>query len=104
MLDLTLDIQDQMFATMERDVFPFTKIAEKYGVAPEINYVYQGGIDRDLKLGDESAQVDFLNLDAIIFPFSVVIFPDQGGYTLTLEFDKIAMEIIMARLASSLGK
>jgi gramicidin S synthase 2 len=86
-LDLTNDIQDQMFATMERDVFPFTKIAEKFGVVPEINYVYQGGIDRDLQLGNESAQVCFLNLDAIIFPFSVVIFPDQGGYTLTLEFD-----------------
>jgi gramicidin S synthase 2 len=86
-LDFTREIQEQIFATMERDIYPFTKMSEKHGITPQINYVYQGGIERDLPLGDERAQVKFLNANTIKFAVSAVIFPDEGGYTLTVEFD-----------------
>ncbi|HBL77655.1 MAG: hypothetical protein A2W90_02915 [Bacteroidetes bacterium GWF2_42_66] len=85
--ELAKNIQDQIFATMENEIFPFTKMAEKYGIVPQINFAYEGGIDRNLYLGDECAQVNFLNLNTVKFPLSAVIFPDEGGYTLTVEFD-----------------
>ncbi len=87
-LELAKAIQDQSFDTMENDLYPFTKMVEKYGVAPQINFVYQGGIDTELYLGDECAKVNFLNLNTVKFPVSAMIFPDQGGYTLNLEFDE----------------
>ena len=85
--ELVKNIQDQMFATMERDIFPFTKIAEKFGLVPQINFAFQGGIENELYLGDECASLNFLNLDTVKFPFSAVLCPVMEGYELTLEFD-----------------
>jgi gramicidin S synthase 2 len=85
--ELAKNIQDQIFTTMENEIFPFTKMSEKYGIVPQINLAYEGGIDRNLYLGDECAQVNFLKLNTVKFPLSVIIFPDEGGYTLTVEFD-----------------
>ena len=87
LLELAKTIQDQMFETMEMEIFPFTKMAEKYGLVPQINYAYEGGIDNEIYLGDERAVVKFLNLDTVKFPFSIVIFPVPEGYSLTVDFD-----------------
>ena len=100
--DLMRNIQEQMFDTMERDIFPFTKMAEKYGVVPQINFAYQGGIDTELELGGEFARVDFLNLDTVKFPLSAVIFPNAEGYTMTLEFDdSLYHETAVSRFAKT---
>jgi gramicidin S synthase 2 len=86
-LEMVKAIQEEMFSTMEHDTYPFTKMSEKYGITPQINFVYQGGIERDLLLGEECATIEFQNLNTVKFPFSAIIFPDEGGYTLTLEYD-----------------
>lgn len=84
---LAKDIQDQIFATMENEIFPFTKMAEKYGIVPQINFTYEGGIDQELSLCGESAQINSLTLDTAKFPLSVVVYPQEGGYTLSVEFN-----------------
>ena len=102
LLELAKTIQDQMFETMEMEIFPYTKMAEKYGLVPQINYAYEGGIDNEIYLGDERAVVKFLNLDTVKFPFSIVIFPVQEGYSLTVDFDdSLYQEEVIARFAET---
>lgn len=86
-IEMIKEVQNRMFITMEQDIFPFTRMAEKYGLVPQINYVYEGGVEQDLYLGDECATLNFLNTDKVKFPFGVMIFPVQGGYSVSLEFD-----------------
>ncbi|MFA6127679.1 MAG: amino acid adenylation domain-containing protein [Bacteroidales bacterium] len=87
-IDFVRGLQEQVFETMEREIYPFTKMAEKYGLKPEINFAYEGGVDTDLHLGTELASLDFLNLDTVKFPFSVMIFPEAEGYDVKFEFDQ----------------
>ena len=81
------EVQNQMFTTMGQDIFPFTRMVEKYGLVPQINFVYQGGIEKDIYLGDECTTLDFLNSDTVKFPLGVIIFPVQNGYSVSLEYD-----------------
>ena len=43
-LEFARDIQQQFLTTQDYDFYPFTSLVEKFGVRPEIMYVYEGGI------------------------------------------------------------
>ena len=81
-------MQEQLFSTMEMEVYPFTGMVEKYGIIPQISYVYEGGIDGGLTIEGEKAVPITLGLDTVKFPLAVVVSPDRDGYRILLEYDQ----------------
>ena len=88
-LEFARDIQQQFLTTQDYDFYPFTSLVEKFGVRPEIMYVYEGGISLN---GDDTTPLRLepieLKLDTAKVPLTLLVFePDASEYELTLEYD-----------------
>ncbi|MEG1999268.1 MAG: condensation domain-containing protein, partial [Bacteroidales bacterium] len=96
-------MQEQVFSTIEREIYPFTSMVEKYGIIPQISYVYEGGIDGRLTIGGEEVYPQALGLDTVKFPLAVVVSPENNGsYRILIEYDRgIYSEKEIGRLAES---
>lgn len=85
---MALEMQQQFNTTRGFDFYPFTEIVRKFGLRPEIMYVYEGGVSLDSTggpLGDEKISV---SLDTAKVPLTLLIFtPESGRYRLELEYD-----------------
>lgn len=87
-LDFIKGIQEQSFATMEHEDYPFTRMVEKFGIVPQISYAYQGGFDFEITAGGFPVELETLALDTSIFPFGIQIRTTAGGYQLNVEYDR----------------
>ena len=79
--------QEQMFNTMEHEIFPFTKMVEAYGIVPQINYVYEGGLGIEMSVDNVPLDIIFLDLEAAKFPFGVVVEPRDNDYAISIQYD-----------------
>ncbi|MFA5769607.1 MAG: amino acid adenylation domain-containing protein, partial [Bacteroidales bacterium] len=86
-IDLAKATQEQLFATMEHELFPFTKMVDKYGIVPQINYVYEGGLGIELSMDDKPLEIMSLDLEAPKFPFGMVVEPSARGYGIAIQYD-----------------
>ena len=80
-------LQEQLFATISRDFYPFTTLVERNGVRPLVNYVYEGGIAESLAIGEIKGEVIPVELDTSKFPISLIVGANGGEYELGLEYD-----------------
>jgi len=86
-IEFSKDIQEQMFSTMEHEIFPFTRMVDKYGIVPQINYVYEGGLGIEMNVDSKPLQIIFLDLEAPRFPFGVVVEPQDNSYVISIQYD-----------------
>ncbi|NLH23699.1 MAG: AMP-binding protein, partial [Bacteroidales bacterium] len=86
-IEFSKDIQEQMFSTMEHEIFPFTRMVDKYGIVPQINYVYEGGLGIEMNVDNKPLQIIFLDLEAPRFPFGVVVEPQDNTYVISIQYD-----------------
>jgi len=86
-VEFAKDLQEQVFSTMEHDIFPFTRMVEKYGIIPQINYVYEGGLGIEMSLDNVPLDIIFLDLESAKFPFGIVAEPCDRGYKLSVQYD-----------------
>lgn len=85
---MALGLQEQFNTTRGFDFFPFTEIVGRFGLRPEIMYVYEGGISLDAGAGPLSDEKIPLALDTAKVPLTLLIFtPAPGRYRLELEYD-----------------
>ncbi len=96
-IEYAKDTQEQMFSTMEHEIFPFTKMVDKYGIVPQINYVYEGGLGIEMSVDNKPLDVIFLELEAAKFPFGVVVEPVGKDYRISIQYDatKYAIEDVV---------
>lgn len=72
--DAVKDMHRQMLATIDCDMYPFTKIVERYGVRPQIMVAYQGDVlDGNPRLGDSEGVAGQLNLETVKMPIIIDI-------------------------------
>ncbi|MFA4997436.1 MAG: amino acid adenylation domain-containing protein, partial [Bacteroidales bacterium] len=86
-IEFAKDLQEQMFSTMEHELFPFTKMVDKYGIVPQINYVYEGGLGIEITVDGQPMEIIYLDLEAAKFPFGVVIEPNGKEYSIQVQYD-----------------
>lgn len=85
---MSLSLQEQFNTTRGYDFFPFTEIVDKYGLRPEIMYVYEGGVSLDAEDGPLGKDKIPVSLDTAKVPLTLLIFtPAPGTYRLELEYD-----------------
>lgn len=85
---MALDLQQQFNTTRGFDFYPFTEIVRKFGIRPEIMYVYEGGVSLDATEGPLSDEKIPVTLDTAKVPLTLLIFtPTPDTYRLELEYD-----------------
>lgn len=82
-------VQEQFLTTQDYDFFPFTTLVEKYGIRPDIMYVFEGGLDAG---ADNVTGLNFSNivlpLDTAKVPLTLLVFePSEEEYELVAEYD-----------------
>lgn len=86
--DMALSVQNQFNTTRGYDFYPFTEIVRRFGIRPEIMYVYEGGVSLDAGSGPLSDEKIAVTLDTAKVPLTMLVFtPDPGKYRLEMEFD-----------------
>lgn len=83
-----LIMQQQLLETINKDQYPFSHLAERHDLKPNIMIAYQGGvIDEPLYFNEKPAEMLKLNLTTAKVPISVDISPLVDTYQLGLEYD-----------------
>lgn len=81
-------MQQQLLETINKDQYPFSHLADRHELKPNIMIAYQGGvIDESLYFNEKPAEMLKLNLTTAKVPISVDISPLRDTYQLTLEYD-----------------
>ncbi len=82
-------MHEQNVNTLTRDFYPFTEIAQRYGVHPEILYAYQGGVSEGVTGGEDMGfETIPVSLDTAKMPIELTFCPDENGdYIVFLTYD-----------------
>ena len=87
-LELIQSVQENMIETIENEIYPLTKMAEKHKFVPQINYVYQGGMAEPFILEDQWVEVEVLEVDKVKLPLAISIMPKTDSYEISIEYDE----------------
>lgn len=82
-------VQENMFETLANEIYPFTKMAEKHKIVPQVNYGYQGGVVdlANFRLDDQNVEIEILALNKVKFPLAVYVTPKNDNYEISIEYD-----------------
>ncbi len=84
--DALVEMNRQSFLSQGNEIYPFTKIAERYKFRPEIMFVFQGGLDSPLVKSDDDAFS--LDLDTTKMPVALMVTETADGlYNVQIEYD-----------------
>ncbi|MCQ2257274.1 MAG: amino acid adenylation domain-containing protein [Bacteroidaceae bacterium] len=80
--DYLLQVSRTFSQTLDNENYPFAKIAEKYGYAPNIMYAYQVGVINAYSCSKGALQLQRLHLQRAKFPVAVFVSGSkgQGGF------------------------
>ena len=84
--DALVSMNKQVMTSIGNDIYPFTKIAERYKFRSEIMFVFQGGLNTPVvKQHEESMPLD---LDTAKMPIAFMVTESgEGTYHIELEYD-----------------
>ena len=84
--DALVSMNKQVMTSIGNDIYPFTKIAERYKFRSEIMFVFQGGLNTPVvEQREESMPLD---LDTVKMPIAFMVTEnDEGTYHIELEYD-----------------
>ncbi len=80
-------IHSQIVDTLSRDRYPYTLLAEKNGIKPNVMYVYQGDLIDDVDFGETGHEWHRLPVSSTISPLTVEILPEKEEYKIKFEYD-----------------
>ena len=88
--ETALALQRQVAESADRSICPFTHIASRHGVRPNIMYAYQGLRDYEDDQSDglfaESEPV-YMELDTVKVPLMLQVMPETDSFQLLVEYD-----------------
>ena len=81
------EVSDNFDETLSHENYPFSQIAADYGLAPEIQFVYQLGVTDKYQCQGETLQLESLELSVPKFPITFFIYDVDGQATVCVEYD-----------------
>lgn len=79
-------VQQQLFETLSRDFYPFTRMVQRYDIHPAIMFTFQGNLGLDVKR--EGVEQIRMKLDTAKVPLSVTIAPyGDCDYVVFIEYN-----------------
>ena len=85
--DFLHEVSDNFDETLIHENYPFSQIAADYGLAPEIQFVYQLGVTDKYQCQGETLQMESLELSVPKFPITFFIYDIDGQATVCVEYD-----------------
>ena len=85
--DLFDNINENWLNTLNYEFYPYTKIANKYNLAPEFLYVYQGEIIEDLHMNGKTYERERIDYDSLRFKISFNVLEEKGELKLINQYD-----------------
>ena len=84
--DALVSMNQQVITSIGNDIYPFTKIAERYKFRSEIMFVFQGGMNTPVVEQHEETMP--LDLDTTKMPIAFMVTENaEGSYHIELEYD-----------------
>lgn len=80
------NIQEHFYQSMCHDGFPFSEMANEFGIKADILYVYQAETLNSLRLGDADVPLDNLETGYALANLSVMVFRRGGGYAVSIDY------------------
>lgn len=90
--EIAQQMQRQSLETQSRSFYPFTTIVERYGIRPNIMFIYQGGVDISAKTIEIVKQSVDLNvdLDTVKVPIAIMIGDaPEGNFHMNIEYETV---------------
>ncbi len=81
-------IQELFFATMANDSYPFSKLAQEYGISNESMFVYQAESLNCFDFDGQEVPVQVMNNPCALSMLAVHIFKANGGYRASVQYRK----------------
>ncbi|TWH51680.1 non-ribosomal peptide synthetase [Sporomusa sp. KB1] len=98
-------VQENMYATLANEIYPFTKMVEKHKIVPQINYAYQGGLFDTAILEGQALETEILALNKVKFPLAIDVSLKNEEYQLVIEYDEsLYTKAYIATLSSALAE
>ena len=85
--DLIDNVNENWLNTLNYEFYPYTKIANKYDLAPEFLYVYQGEIIEDLNMNGKTYERERIDYDSLRFKISFNVLEEKGELKLINQYD-----------------
>ncbi len=82
------EFQKSFYETMEQDVISFGELAQEYGIASDILFVYQGEMLNGFHLEGKNYPAQPLSAGQVQADISVMVMKRQGGYEISLDYRK----------------
>ena len=84
-VDYVRAMHEQLQKSYELDFYPYTRVVERHRHNAQVMFVYQGSLDDDASI-DGIEQIP-LTLDTAKFPLDISVYPEDGCFTLLVEYD-----------------
>jgi len=85
--EMLRSIHAQIVETLSRDRYPYTHLSERFGMKPNVMYVYQGDLIDDADFGGVESEWHRLPVSSAISPLTVEILPEAEEYRIKFEYD-----------------
>ena len=85
--DFLQEISENFDETLSHENYPFAQIAADYGLAPEIQFVYQLGVASQHIVGDTPLKMEGLGTQTPKFPITFFIAPVDGQPSVCVAYD-----------------
>ena len=81
------NVNENWLNTLNYEFYPYTKIANKYDLAPEFLYIYQGEIIEDLNMNGKTYERERIDYDSLRFKISFNVLEEKGELKLINQYD-----------------
>lgn len=102
--DLLENVNENWLNTLNYEFYPYTKLANKYDLAPEFLYVYQGEIIEDLNMNGKTYERERIDYDSLRFKISFNVLEEKGELKLINQYDDSLYSSYMIDLFNSAVK
>lgn len=90
---------------LENENYPFARVAEKFGIAPQVMFVYQLGVVDKFEVGSKEVKTETLGLSAPKFKCTLLVEERNGQVNLVSEYnDALYSAGYMSRMLESLAQ
>lgn len=80
-------VNEEWFNVLSYSVYPFTKIADEYGLTPDFMYAYHGNIIHDIEMAGKTHKRDSLDYDELKFKMHIYVEEIGDEYKIACQYN-----------------
>jgi len=103
--DYISDVSENFSRTLENEKYPFAKISDRYGISPELVFVYEVGVIEDFTVKGKKVRMSEMALSSPKFKITILVEERDSKICLVSQYnDALYSADSMARMMESLNQ